>query len=194
MGYYFLTGKALFEKTCQQINQINHSQLERAAAEIKTSGKCTDPDILALERQVQIMARSAPNSYAKCYEQIVYIKALMVNNGMPALWITLNPLDLKSPLVLSLAGVELPINGNCENQTASSLRSAAATMNPVAVAQFFQSICSAIFEHLLQDSPANPGLFGPVSTYFGTVETNGRGMLHLHCLVWLKRLYHLETL
>jgi hypothetical protein len=28
-------------------------------------------------------------------------------------------------------------------------------------------------------------LFGEVSTYFGAVETNGHGMLHLHCLVWL---------
>jgi hypothetical protein len=28
-------------------------------------------------------------------------------------------------------------------------------------------------------------IFGEVSTYFGVVETNGRGMLHLHCLVWL---------
>ena len=26
---------------------------------------------------------------------------------------------------------------------------------------------------------------GEASTYFGAVETNGCGMLHLHCLVWL---------
>lgn len=29
---------------------------------------------------------------------------------------------------------------------------------------------------------------------FGAVETNGRGMLHLHCLIWLKGIFHLATL
>ncbi len=38
------------------------------------------------------------------------------------------------------------------------------------------------------------GLLGPISNYFGTVETNGCGMLHLHCLVWLKGVSHLAIL
>ena len=112
---------------------------------------------------------------------------------MPALWITLNPSDLKSPLVLTLAGVNIS-DQICQGQDASRVHSAAATMNPVAVAQFFEATCSAVFDHLLQDGLAGTGLLGHVSTYFGTVETNGRGMLHLHCLVWLKGFYHLAAL
>jgi hypothetical protein len=30
------------------------------------------------------------------------------------------------------------------------------------------------------------GILGRVSTYFGTVESQGRGTLHLHMLIWLK--------
>ncbi len=59
-------------------------------------------------------------------------------------------------------------------------------MNPVTVATFFHETCRGIFDYLLRAGSSDGGLFGPVSTYFGTVETNGRGMLHLHCLVWLK--------
>ncbi len=59
-------------------------------------------------------------------------------------------------------------------------------MNPVAVVTFFHKICRGIFDYLLRAGSSDGGLFGPVLTYFGTVETNGRGMLHLHCLVWLK--------
>ena len=172
------------KKTQRQINRISVAQLERAAVEIKATGKCTDSDIFALERQVQVVAKSAPNSYAKCYEQAVYIKALTINHGMPALWITLNPSDLKSPLVLTLAGVQI-LDANHRTESASHLHAATATMNPVAVAQFFEATCSAIFENLLHHGSTNSGLLGPVSTYFGTVETNGRGILHLHCLVWL---------
>lgn len=36
----------------------------------------------------------------------MHIKALMVSDGMPTLWVTLNPSDLRRPLVLSL-GVDL---------------------------------------------------------------------------------------
>ena len=59
-------------------------------------------------------------------------------------------------------------------------------MNPVAVVTFFHKTCRGIFNHLLRARSSNGGLFGPVLAYFGTVETNSRGMLHLHCLVWLK--------
>lgn len=64
----------------------------------------------------------------------------------------------------------------------------------IAVAQFFEATCSAIFNNLLHANSLDGGLFGPISTYFGTLETNGRGMLHLHCLVWLKGAFHLSKL
>lgn len=67
-------------------------------------------------------------------------------------------------------------------------------MNLVAVAQFFEAVCTGIFKHLLVAGSIKDGLLGPVSTYFGTVETNGRGMLHLHCLVWLRGAFYLVEL
>ncbi len=38
------------------------------------------------------------------------------------------------------------------------------------------------------------GLLGSISNYFSTVETNVYGMLHLHCLMWLKGVLHLAIL
>ena len=55
----------------------------------------------------------------------------------------------------------------------------------MAVAQFFHQICTGVFNVLLAAGTNQPGIFGQVSNYFGVVETNGRGMLHLHSLVWL---------
>ncbi len=58
-------------------------------------------------------------------------------------------------------------------------------MNPVAIATFFNKTYTAIFDHLLAAESIEGGLFGLVSTYFGIMETNGRGMLLPHCLIWL---------
>lgn len=114
----------------------------------------------------------------------------MVSNGMPALWLTLNPSDLRSPLVLSLAGVKLD-PALLDTTAIKNLQESTATMNSVAIAQSFDVICKEIFEYLLAAGSKTGGIFGPVSTYFGTVETNGRGMLHLHLLVWLRGAYYI---
>lgn len=130
------------------------------------------------------MAKKAPHSHSQCAEQAVHMKALMVSDRMPTLWITLNPFDLRSPLVLCFAGVQLDTS-IMNVTTMKQMQESTATMNPVAVAQFFDTTCKEIFCHLLKAGSSDGGLFGPVSTYFETVETNGRGILHLHCLIWL---------
>ncbi|WP_375449088.1 hypothetical protein [uncultured Nostoc sp.] len=143
-----------------------------------------------LERQVQIVASKTPHCFAKCANQAIHIKALMLSDGMPVLWITINPSDLQSTLVLILAGMRYEDNG--VNNSAEAFARMTATMNPVAVARFFEATCRGIFEHLLAAGSKDGWLLGPVSTYFGTVETNGRGMLHLHCLVWLRGAFHIS--
>lgn len=85
LGYLLLTEKSIFERTNLQINCISYLQLERAAAETKYTEKYTDPNIFAFECQVQVVVRLAPNFYAKCHKQAVYINALMVKYRMPVL-------------------------------------------------------------------------------------------------------------
>ncbi len=102
---------------------------------------------------------------------------------MPVLWIKLNPSDLRSFLVFVLGGVRYESSES--NDIADAFAFATAKLNPVAVAPFFEAIYIAIFEHLLASGSNNDGLLGTLSTYFGKVETNGRGILHLHCIVWL---------
>ncbi len=67
-------------------------------------------------------------------------------------------------------------------------------MNSVAVAHFFEATCRGIFEHLLAAGSKDGGLFGPISPYFGTVETYSRGMLYLHCLLWLHGAFYITQL
>ena len=67
-------------------------------------------------------------------------------------------------------------------------------MNPVAVAKFFYIIYDAVFMSLFAAGQTKEGLLGPILNYFAIVKTNGREMLHLHCLVWLKSVSHLAIL
>ncbi len=91
------------------------------------------------------------------------------------------PSDLQNPLVLILTGKEY----DSEDFLAANatIHRAVANSNPVAVARFFYYICKAILDGLLRSKSGEIGIFGDVSNYFGVVEANGRGMLHLRTLV-----------
>ncbi|CAF4642289.1 unnamed protein product, partial [Rotaria socialis] len=56
--------------------------------------------------------------------------------------------------------------------------------HPVATAKFFNCLIKSILKCLVLG-----GVLGPTKAYFGTVESQGRGSLHLHLLIWLKHEY-----
>ncbi|CRG92819.1 hypothetical protein PISL3812_09888 [Talaromyces islandicus] len=68
----------------------------------------------------------------------------------------------------------------------STIREATVTSNPVAVAEFFHHTCDAVLDGLLASGRGGTGILGDVSNHYGVVDTNGRGMLHLHAIVWLR--------
>ncbi len=75
------------------------------------------------------------------------MQALFICLGMAAFWMTINPANLRNPLVLILAGIDV----SCDDLSAEArrIRQVTANMNPVAVAQFFHAICTGVFDALL---------------------------------------------
>jgi hypothetical protein len=100
---------------------------------------------------------------------------------MPVIWLTINPSDLQNPLVLLLAGVDY--SAAFLSSTTATVYQAVATSNPMAVAQFFHYTCKVVLDGLLATQSNRPSILGDVSNYFGIVETNGQGMLHLYALI-----------
>lgn len=64
--------------------------------------------------------------------------------------------------------------------------------DPYAASKFFHFIIQTILETLFQVKVTSYqvkngiGILGGISAYFGMVECQGRGTLHLHLLIWLK--------
>jgi hypothetical protein len=115
----------------------------------------------------------------------------MILFGLPSFFITINPADYLHPVVLHFAGVKVnldePFEGIWPNK---SERSKYVARDPVAAAKFFHTTVQAWLDHVLRplDEHKNPlpGMAGVAAAYYGTVETQGRGSLHLHMLVWIK--------
>lgn len=97
-----------------------------------------------LEQQVQMVTSKSPHFFAKHANQATYIKALILSNGMPILWITINLSNLQSQLILIFIGMEYKFND--ANTFAKVF---IITMNFIAMARFFKAIYCSICEYLL---------------------------------------------
>jgi len=67
-----------------------------------------------------------------------------------------------------------------------------AVSDPLGSALFFHRELTTFFEHYVKTGEES--VFGRVSQYFGAVETNERGALHIHGLMWLAGSEALESL
>lgn len=72
--------------------------------------------------------------------------------------------------------------------------------DPFASSSFFNFIIQTTFETLFgvrisrNQVESQMGIFGVVNGYFGVVEAQGRGSLHVHLLVWLKNAPNAEEM
>ena len=102
--------------------------------------------------------------------------------GAPSWFLTFSPADNHHLIALYYARSEKqfavwPLNSDEVYRRCAS--------NPVAAARFFHFVLTAFIHHVLQTDTPNPGLYGNVRAYFGTVEQQGRLTLHIHMLLWI---------
>ena len=111
----------------------------------------------------------------------------------PSLWVTINPMDYEDPIAQVLAGEQIEMNSYMDMMDPDSNERARIMANdPFASASFFNFIIRTTLETLFgvhtsrSRVETHMGIFGLVNGYFGVVEAQGRGSLHVHFLMWLK--------
>ncbi|KAI1829024.1 hypothetical protein DTO027I6_10052 [Penicillium roqueforti] len=184
LGNSLLVIRHHWRSVSRDIECLTVVKLKNAAEALAAGRNVEDPTIKRLLRHIAIIGVRVPGSFSQKMLLRSQARGLTVREGMLAIWLTLNPSDLQNPLVLILAGIEY--DSAVFPAAAAAVRQAVVTSNPVAVAQFFHHTCKGILDGLLRSESGGIGIFGDVSNYFGVVETNGRGMLHLHTLVWVR--------
>ncbi|EIM80173.1 uncharacterized protein STEHIDRAFT_32816, partial [Stereum hirsutum FP-91666 SS1] len=95
-----------------------------------------------------------------------HIRSMFKSCGCPALFMTLNPADIHSPLMQVLAGINPEIIGR---MTAFE-RAKVVADNPDAAAKFFDLVITAFRDYILRANRPGGGLFGDCFAHFGTVE------------------------
>ena len=112
------------------------------------------------------------------------IWSLIAYLGAPVWYITLTPADNKHPISLYFADNKEKLDVTLSRSEDERYRLIAS--NPVAGARFFHFMIQMFICHVLGVENDHRGLYGETAGYYGTVEQQGRLMLHLHMLLWIR--------
>ena len=115
---------------------------------------------------------------------------------MPAIWFTINPNDITNAVKLRLAAYRSRDPEAAEaflrSLDMSFKRMRLSISDPMSSAIFFHREMTSFFEHYVR--VGEESVFGRISQYYGAVETNERGALHVHGLLWLHGNAHLSSM
>lgn len=174
-----------YQQDCSQASR-SHNPLPAAPEGLSSTAQ-------RFSRTLEACAGAMPHTdqYAKRIGR-VRVFSMWFRFGPPTLMLTLNPNDLESLALLHYAG-EAPANAYGSNCAAlpPALRHSALANSPGAAALAFHRTVTLFIKYVIgydverHTAHADGGFFGLPIAFFGAVEEQNRGSLHLHILVWI---------
>ncbi|KAK8859546.1 hypothetical protein PGQ11_010280 [Apiospora arundinis] len=165
---------------------LTPERLRQAEKETFVTGRTADADVLALMKELSLYGSRHPLSNESRLHMRKKIFALIVATGLTAVWFTINPNDINNPLKLKLAahrGLDDEAARALLDELKTALQAATLSIHdPLGSTVFFFREVHLFLEYYVR--VGRPSVFGKVSDYYATVETNDRGVLHLHGLLW----------
>lgn len=185
-----------FKSWAEKFKSVPPNAIDRVISRSSNNGYATAHDdeerkVLSLMKEINTISSHIPGSSASRVAMRNEIRAFTMKIGLPSFFITINPADIYNQVVKFLAGENIDIDSLLPEQVPNSWeQSILIGKNPVVAAQFFDIYVKAFLSTLLGYDPTQKdltgGVLGLVKRYYGCVESQGRGTLHCHMLVWLE--------
>lgn len=183
-----------FERDAHILATITQDKLREAVRREELGQIETDPSVRLLRQHLHTAGTRVQGSDAQRYQLRSKIWSTSVMLGPPTLWMTINPSDLHDPVAQVFAGEDIDLDAFVATDGPSQdRRSQNVAEDPWAASKFFHFIINTILQTLFNITvtagyrvDSGMGVLGELAAYFGTVESQGRGTLHLHILMYLK--------
>ncbi|CAF1023771.1 unnamed protein product, partial [Rotaria magnacalcarata] len=180
---HLMTSKPYFQQSAQLLESLSSGDIATALVNISkgTYSNIADQRINTLMKHIRVVGGHVMGSSHSRSALRTKIHSLCFNVGLPSLFVTINPADIHSPVALYFAGVDLDLDKILPETLGTSYeRAKTIATHSVATAKSFNCLIKSILKSLVLG-----GVLGHTKAYFGTVQSQGRGSLHLHLLIWL---------
>jgi len=181
-----------FEQDAWAISSVTIADLKQAEKEEAAHIPISNPRVHLLRKHVFATSGRVKGSdkLRASYRGQIWGTTLKLCG--PSLWITINPNDLHDPVAQILIGEEIDMDKFFATAGPDSdHRARNIAKDPYGAAKYFffiiHAVLSALFgiEVTKDHVHSSMGILGVISAYYGVVEAQGRGTLHLHMLLWL---------
>lgn len=166
---------------------LTPERLLKAAEEYKTQRYTSDPDIAFFISEMRSFGYNKAMSNEERLDLRRKMMSLDIAAGMKSIWITINPNDQTNPVVFKFIASRIAV----DNKEAEGIRNNLireirryhwVTADPVSAALFFDRTMNMVIEHFFRLEEQS--VFGKLSHYIGGVETNNKGTLHWHGVLY----------
>ena len=191
LGAKLMTSRANLPRVARLLRGMDYTSVQRILATDIDTGQIHTLSDSSLRQLMETTAIA--NGLVRGSQQYIQnrrneIRGLFFRFGGPKFFITINPDDMRHPLVLTLRGdvsyrwcpiVTRDFARYCQT------RAKLVAQNPVLQAQFFDRIFRAVTDVLFGfGRESHVGIFGEVAAHYDIIESQGKGTLHAHGLVW----------
>ncbi|CAF4183388.1 unnamed protein product, partial [Adineta steineri] len=144
--------KPYFRSSAQEIHSLNTSDIETALENIsrRTYNKGSNKALGKLVNHIKTIGGRVMGSAYSRTSLRTHLHAMIFNQSLPNIFLTLNPADIHSPVALYFAGVKLDLdNVQAEQLMNAYKRAEIIASHPVATAKFFHILISNILDTMI---------------------------------------------
>lgn len=188
----FTVPTGLHESITRELLSINVDEIKTLEDRFKADPSYqpvypAEKHIMKLLGRVNLVGHNLPGTAAYKVKLRNEIRAMMNFRGTATIFATINPSDVKNPIVRLLTGEDIDIQDAMRGDDLDDWhRNVLVADNPGSCAVFFDTMVKKFLDIILRYGRDGKGIFGKCVGYYGTVEAQGKGTLHLHLLIWLE--------
>lgn len=165
--------------------------LEQSQAEEEKGIPISHPAVCLLKSHVNATIGRIMGSDQSQFKLQSQIWSTAIYLGPPYLWIMINPIDLHDPIAQVFARENIDLDNFIATIGPDGDTSKEYCHRPICCSKVLPlpdkyNIGDLIPKLTKYQVKSGMGILGHVAAYFGTVESQGWGTLHLHLLIWLK--------
>ena len=180
-----------FHAVQEQLEQVTDEQM-KSCLDALDAGVSLDtalshvPEVVGrLLSKIKIVGPGVPGSAHARRKLLPQLYAMVHTLGPPALFVTINPHDYGSPVLMHWATGKGDLDAVEPMRGVELQRLKVVAESPALAARFFNECCLAFHDMVLGQGNGGAGVFGQTSGFYGVSEAQGRGTLHCHYVVWL---------
>lgn len=181
------------QRDAAALGRLTLEDLKQAVKEEKRGERPSNLGVRSLKKHLKAVSSKVLGSDDARAANRSKIWSTTVMKSPPTLWITLNPADLHDPIAQVLAGEDIDMDDFIEAVGPDKdKRARNIARDPYVAAKVYDFVLKTLFKTLFKIDASGSsvksehGIFGTISAYFGVMEAQGRGTLHLHLVVWLE--------